>query len=57
MIRCGNCGNRHGSVDQVKDCYADTEWATQQVTSDHEAEVRLERRLESPEFYGIPARG
>jgi hypothetical protein len=49
MIICGNCRDRHASVDDVRDCYE----ATAATDADAMIERRYEQRIESPEAYGL----
>lgn len=51
-IKCGNCRGTHGSVVEVKDCYALAEHEEAQAKSEYEAELRNERYFEEgPESF------
>ena len=56
MIKCGACGQRHLTVSDVRACYWQRQQDEFQVEDDHLAEVRYERQLESPEYYGLQTR-
>lgn len=45
-IRCGNCQERHPSVDEVKACYRQSADAPAQMDSERTAEARNERHFE-----------